>query len=141
LVAFSLFIVSSGAFFHDRFSNNSLARYIIGAVACLSFSLTVVSLFSWLPGSTSTFEESPTALESVTTTIEEAVLEKRVLLERKLPDFDPVNFDPILLQDHIDYSALSDATKETLRAAVEAGRANPRLQQAVVEQVKAALGL
>ena len=41
----------------------------------------------------------------------------------------------------IDGSALDDATKATLKTAVEAARANPALVADTVAQVKAALGM
>ena len=41
----------------------------------------------------------------------------------------------------IDASTLDDATKTTLKAAVEAAKTNPSLVQGAIDQVKTALGM
>ncbi|MCB2132759.1 MAG: hypothetical protein KDD95_10120, partial [Rhodobacteraceae bacterium] len=54
---------------------------------------------------------------------------------------DPANFDAEKVKGAIDASTLDDATKSTLKTAVDGAAANPALVQTVVDQVKAALGL
>jgi len=54
---------------------------------------------------------------------------------------DPANFNADAVVAMIDGSALDDATKATLKTAVEAARANPALVADTVAQVKAALGM
>jgi type IV secretory pathway VirB10-like protein len=54
---------------------------------------------------------------------------------------DPANFNVQSVTALIDGSSLDDATKATLRSAVEAAGANPELVQAAIDQVKAALGM
>ena len=54
---------------------------------------------------------------------------------------DPANFNADAVVGLIDGSSLDDATKTTLKTAVEAARANPALVADTVAQVKAALGM
>ena len=54
---------------------------------------------------------------------------------------DPANFNADSVIALIDGSALDDATKATLKTAVEAAKANPALVAATLAQVKAALGM
>lgn len=54
---------------------------------------------------------------------------------------DPANFDAAKVAQLIDASTLPDATKVSLKAAVDAAVANPALLQSALDQVKAALGL
>jgi hypothetical protein len=54
---------------------------------------------------------------------------------------DPANFNADAVVGLIDGSTLDDATKTTLKTAVEAARANPALVADTVAQVKAALGM
>lgn len=54
---------------------------------------------------------------------------------------DPANFNADAVAALIDGSALDDATKTTLKTAVEAARANPALVAETVAQVRTALGL
>jgi hypothetical protein len=54
---------------------------------------------------------------------------------------DPANFNADGVVALIDGSSLDDATKTTLKTAVEAARANPALVADTVAQVKAALGM
>ena len=55
--------------------------------------------------------------------------------------FDPANFDADKLKATIDASTLDDATKTSLKSAVDAAQANPDLVQSTLDQVKAALGM
>jgi hypothetical protein len=54
---------------------------------------------------------------------------------------DPANFNADAVVALIDGSTLDDATKATLKTAVEAAKANPALVADTVAQVKAALGM
>jgi hypothetical protein len=54
---------------------------------------------------------------------------------------DPANFNADAVVAMIDGSTLDDATKTTLKTAVEAARANPALVADTVAQVRAALGM
>lgn len=54
---------------------------------------------------------------------------------------DPANFNADSVVALIDGSSLDDATKTTLKTAVEAARANPALVAETVAQVKTALGM
>jgi hypothetical protein len=54
---------------------------------------------------------------------------------------DPANFSADSVVALIDGSALDDATKTTLKTAVEAARANPALVADTIAQVKTALGM
>jgi hypothetical protein len=54
---------------------------------------------------------------------------------------DPANFNADAVVALIDGSTLDDATKTTLKTAVEAAKANPALVADTVAQVKAALGM
>lgn len=54
---------------------------------------------------------------------------------------DPANFDPVAVTALIDGSTLDDATKTTLKTAVDAAAANPALVADTVAQVRTALGL
>ncbi len=54
---------------------------------------------------------------------------------------DPATFDPDAVVVLIDGSTLDDATKTTLKTAVEAARTNPALVADTVAQVRTALGL
>ena len=54
---------------------------------------------------------------------------------------DPANFNADAVVALIDGSALDDATKATLKTAVEAARANPALVADTITQVKTALGM
>lgn len=55
---------------------------------------------------------------------------------------DPANFDAEKIKGAIDAAtALDDATKTTLKSAVDAAAADPTLVQSTIDQVKAALGL
>lgn len=54
---------------------------------------------------------------------------------------DPANFDADKLIAAVDTSTLDDATKTTLKAAIEGARNNPGAVQAVIDQVKAAMGM
>ncbi len=54
---------------------------------------------------------------------------------------DPANFNADAVVALIDGSTLDDATKTTLRTAVEAARANPALVADTLAQVRTALGL
>ncbi len=54
---------------------------------------------------------------------------------------DPATFDADKLIAAVDTSTLDDATKATLKAAIEGARNNPGAVQAVIDQVKAAMGM
>ena len=54
---------------------------------------------------------------------------------------DPAAFDATKVAGLIDASALDDATKATLKSAVEAAAGNPALVEAAIAQVKTALGM
>jgi cytoskeletal protein RodZ len=54
---------------------------------------------------------------------------------------DPANFDADKLKGVIDASTLDDATKTTLKSAVDAAKASPDLVQSTLDQIKAALGM
>ena len=54
---------------------------------------------------------------------------------------DPANFNADTVVTMIDGSALDDATKATLKTAVEAARANPALVAETIAQVKTVLGM
>ena len=54
---------------------------------------------------------------------------------------DPANFNADSVVALIDGSSLDDATKATLKTAVEAAKANPALVADTVAQVKTALGM
>ena len=54
---------------------------------------------------------------------------------------DPANFNADAVVALIDGSSLDDATKATLKTAVEAAKANPALVADTVAQVKTALGM
>jgi colicin import membrane protein len=54
---------------------------------------------------------------------------------------DPANFNADSVVALIDGSSLDDATKTTLKTAVEAARANPALVAETIAQVKSALGM
>ena len=54
---------------------------------------------------------------------------------------DPANFNAAAVTALIDGSALDDATKATLKTAVDAAAANPALVADTVAQVKTALGM
>ncbi|MFD1808842.1 hypothetical protein ACFSHQ_14055 [Gemmobacter lanyuensis] len=54
---------------------------------------------------------------------------------------DPANFDAAKISGLIDASTLDDATKGTLKAAVDGAAKNPALVEATVQQVKTALGM
>ena len=54
---------------------------------------------------------------------------------------DPANFNADSVVALIDGSSLDDATKTTLKTAVEAARANPALVAETIAQVKTALGM
>lgn len=54
---------------------------------------------------------------------------------------DPANFNADTVVALIDGSTLDDATKATLKTAVEAARANPALVADTIAQVKTALGM
>ena len=54
---------------------------------------------------------------------------------------DPATFDADKLIAAVDTSTLDDATKATLKTAIEGARNNPGAVQAVIDQVKAAMGM
>ncbi len=54
---------------------------------------------------------------------------------------DPAAFDADKLIGAVDASSLDDATKATLKTAIEGARNNPAAVQAVIDQVKAAMGM
>lgn len=54
---------------------------------------------------------------------------------------DPATFDADKLIAAVDTSTLDDATKTSLKAAIEGARNNPGAVQAVIDQVKAAMGM
>ncbi|MEI2805169.1 hypothetical protein [Albidovulum sp.] len=54
---------------------------------------------------------------------------------------DPATFDADKLIAAVDTSTLDDATKTTLKTAIEGARNNPGAVQAVIDQVKAAMGM
>jgi hypothetical protein len=54
---------------------------------------------------------------------------------------DPANFNADAVVALIDGAAIDDATKTTLKTAVEAARANPALVADTIAQVKTALGM
>ena len=54
---------------------------------------------------------------------------------------DPAAFDADKLIGAVDASSLDDATKATLKPAIEGARNNPAAVQAVIDQVKAAMGM
>ncbi|HRK43133.1 MAG TPA: hypothetical protein PLH11_08840, partial [Gemmobacter sp.] len=55
--------------------------------------------------------------------------------------FNPANFDAAKLNGMIDAAPLDDATKSTLKAAVDGAAKNPALVDAALKQVKSALGM
>lgn len=58
-----------------------------------------------------------------------------------MPALDAATFDPVAIAGMIDASALDDATKATLKAAVTAAGSDPAAITAVIAQVRTALGL
>ena len=58
-----------------------------------------------------------------------------------MPALDAATFDPVAVAGMIDASALDDAMKATLKAAVTAAGTDPAAITAVIAQVKTALGM
>ena len=71
----------------------------------------------------------------------EAVTEGVAAVAGAAAALDPANFNADAVIAVIDGSTLDDATKTTLRTAVEAARTNPALVADTVAQVRTALGL
>lgn len=87
-------------------------------------------------------EAAATATEAATDTATEAVTEgTAAATDAAAAALDPANFNADAVVALIDGSTLDDATKTTLKTAVEAARANPALVADTVAQVKAALGM
>jgi hypothetical protein len=71
----------------------------------------------------------------------EAVTEGSGAATDALAALDPANFSADSVVALIDGSSLDDATKTTLKTAVEAARVNPALVAETIAQVKSALGM
>lgn len=84
------------------------------------------------------------AAEAVTegaAAVADAVTEGAAAVTGAAAALDPANFNADAVIAVIDGSTLDDATKTTLRTAVEAARTNPALVADTVAQVRTALGL
>ena len=90
-------------------------------------------------------DAATTATDAATDTVEgatEAVTEgTAAATDAAAAALDPANFNADAVIGLIDGSSLDEATKTTLKTAVEAARANPALVADTVAQVKAALGM
>jgi hypothetical protein len=71
----------------------------------------------------------------------EAVTEGAAAVTDAAAALDPANFNADSVVALIDGSSLDDATKTTLKTAVEAARSNPALVADTIAQVKTALGM
>jgi hypothetical protein len=86
-------------------------------------------------------EAATEAAEGAATAATEGAAAATEAVTGAVAGLDPANFDADAVVALIDGSALDDATKTTLKTAVEAARANPALVADTVAQVRTALGL
>ena len=86
-------------------------------------------------------EAATTATEAVTEGAAAATEAVTEAVTDAAAALDPANFNADSVVALIDGSALDDATKTTLKTAVEAARANPALVADTIAQVKTALGM
>jgi hypothetical protein len=86
------------------------------------------------PATTTETTTAPAATTETTTAPAAAAGDIAALL-------DPATFDADKLIAAVDASTLADATKSTLKTAIEGARNNPGAVQAVIDQVKAAMGM
>jgi hypothetical protein len=81
------------------------------------------------------------ATDAAAATAEAATDAAAAVTDAAAAALDPANFNADAVVAMIDGSALDDATKTTLKTAVEAARANPALVADTIAQVKTALGM
>ncbi|WP_413873167.1 hypothetical protein [Albidovulum sp.] len=86
------------------------------------------------PATTTETTTAPAATTETTTAPAAAAGDIAALL-------DPATFDADKLIAAVDASTLDDAAKSTLKTAIEGARNNPGAVQAVIDQVKAAMGM
>ena len=84
---------------------------------------------------------SPLRNPNAVTAVEGAATEATGAATDAAAALDPANFNADAVTALIDGSTLDDATKATLKTAVEAAKANPALVADTVAQVKTALGM
>lgn len=101
----------------------------------------VVVIAVWYFG----FRSQPEVVPEATTTTETAPATTTETTAAPAGDIaallDPATFDADKLIAAVDTSTLDDATKTTLKTAIEGARNNPGAVQAVIDQVKAAMGM
>jgi hypothetical protein len=86
-------------------------------------------------------DEAAAAGAATTEAATEAVEGAADAMTDAMTALDPANFNADSVVALIDGSTLDDATKTTLKTAVEAARANPALVADTIAQVKTALGM
>jgi hypothetical protein len=86
-------------------------------------------------------DEAAAAAAATTEAATEAATDAAAAVVDAAAALDPANFNADSVVALIDGSTLDDATKTTLKTAIEAARANPALVADTIAQVKTALGM
>jgi hypothetical protein len=90
---------------------------------------------------TATTEAATEAATAATEAVTEGAAAVAGAATDAMAALDPANFNADSVVALIDGSSLDDATKTTLKTAIEAARANPALVAETIAQVKTALGM